>query len=460
MKIFNTEAKKKEPIEESKVKIYACGPTVYDRAHVGNLRMFISVDILVRSLRYLGFKVEYVMNITDIEDKIINKAKKLKIDYKEITKKYEELFWKDLGDLNIKNPDKSPHATDDEVIEKMIEIIETLVDRGFAYKAGDGSIYFSIDKYKSYGKLSNLNKEGIKVGSRVSSDEYQKENPRDFSLWKKEEEKYPNWKGPLGIVGRPGWHIECSAMSMLYLGETIDIHAGGSDLIFPHHENEVAQSEAYTGKKFVKKWFHGGMLSINGGKMSKSLGNLYTVDDLKSVFDAEPLALRMLCLQSHYRDGLNFTDKSIKDAQNTLFNLKNFVNKVSQFSSKESQEVKALIKKSKKEFDSAIKDDLNTPKALASLFGFISSINKINPEIKDRESILDYISGIDSVLGLDLVPEKIEENIKDLFDKYLKARKNKNWDDSDKLRKNILELGWAIEDQKNSSVLRKNKIKS
>lgn len=459
MKIFNTETKKKEPIEESKIKIYACGPTVYDRAHVGNLRMFISIDILVRSLRYLGFKVEYVMNITDIEDKIINKAEKLKIDYKEITKKYEELFWKDLGDLNIKNPDKSPHATDDEVIEKMIEIIETLVDRGFAYKAGDGSIYFSIDKYKNYGKLSSLNKEGIKVGARVSSDEYQKENPRDFSLWKKEEGKYPNWKGPLGIVGRPGWHIECSAMSMLYLGETIDIHAGGSDLIFPHHENEVAQSEAYTGKKFVKKWFHGGMLSINGGKMSKSLGNLYTIDDLKSVFDAEPLALRMLCLQSHYRDGLNFTDKSIKDAQNTLFNLKNFVNKVSQSSSEESQDVRALIKKFKKEFDSAIKDDLNTPKALASLFSFISSINKIKSGIKEREIILEYISDIDSVLGLGLVPEKIEENIRELFDRYLKARKNKNWDDSDKLRKNILELGWAIEDQKDSSVLKKNKIK-
>lgn len=451
MKIYNTQTKNKDEIKGKEIKIYACGPTVYDRAHIGNLRTYINTDVLIRSLKYLDRQVNFVMNITDIEDKIIKKSQDEGINYKEITKPAEEKFWQDTEALNINRPNYTPHATDNEVIKKMVEIIEKLVKDGFAYKSEDGSIYFSVNKFNGYGNLSRLDKSGIKTGVRMDQDEYDKDSAQDFALWKSEKKGEPSWDGPLGIKGRPGWHIECSAMSMLYLGETIDIHAGGVDLVFPHHENEVAQSEAYTGKKFVKYWFHGEHLLIDGKKMSKSLGNLFTLDDLSTKFKVEPLALRMLCLQSHYRDKLNFTERSIKDAQNTLNNLRNFINRISQSSAK--GDVSDLVKKTRAEFKNNLENDLNTPKAVAVVFDFITAVNKnSNPS---KEDVLSFISEVDEVLGLDLRPEEFDAKVQKLFQEYLKAREDKNWQKSDEIREKIADLGWVTEDFKCESRLRK-----
>lgn len=450
MNIHNTQTKKKDEIKGKKISLYACGPTVYDRAHIGNLRTYLNIDLLRRALKYFSYDVRHVMNITDIEDKIISKSKESNVSYKDFTAKYEELFWQDLESLNIEKPDVSPHATDDEVIAKMIEIIDKLLKDGYAYKSEDGSVYFAVDKFSDYGKLSHLDKKGIKSGARVAQDEYEKDNAQDFALWKKTKEGEPSWEAPFG-EGRPGWHIECSAMSMLYLGETIDIHAGGVDLVFPHHENEVAQSETYTGKQFVRHWFHGEHLLVEGKKMSKSLGNLYTIDDLNKNFSAEPLAFRMMILQSHYRDKLNFTKKSIKDAQNTLINLRNFINRVSQ--SRGNDDVSELIKESQNKFKDALEDDLNTPRAMAAFFDFITEINKLGTA--DKSQVLDYIRDVDAILGLNLTPEKIEEGVKVLFEEYLKARKEKKFEKSDEIRKKISDLGWLTEDLKCESILRK-----
>lgn len=450
MKLYNTQTKNKVEFKGKKTSLYACGPTVYDRAHIGNLRTYLNIDLLRRALKYFRYDVRHVMNITDIEDKIIAKSKESNVSYKDFTAKYEDLFWQDLEKLNIAKPDVAPHATDDEVIAKMIAIISHLLKNGFAYKSDDGSVYFAVDKFSDYGKLSHLDKKGIRSGARVAQDEYDKDNAQDFALWKKAKEDEPSWEAPFG-EGRPGWHIECSAMSMLYFGETIDIHAGGVDLVFPHHENEVAQSEAYTGKQFVKHWFHGEHLLVEGKKMSKSLGNLYTIDDLNKKFSVEPLAFRMMILQSHYRDKLNFTEKSIKDAQNTLINLRNFINRVSQSSGND--DVSAVIEASRNKFENALKDDLNTPKAMASLFDFITEINKL--ETADKSQVLDYIRDVDAILGLNLTPDKIEVEVRVLFEEYLKARKEKNFEKSDEMRKKISDLGWLTEDLKCESILRK-----
>ncbi len=451
MKIYNTQTKEKEEIRGKNIGLYACGPTVYDRAHIGNLRTYVNVDLLKRSLNYLGHEVNHVMNITDIEDKIINKAQISGISYQEITKQYEELFWQDLEKLNIHKPNHVPKATDEKVIKKMIEIVEKLIGDGFAYTSEDGSIYFAVNKFKGYGKLSHLDKSGIKSGARVSCDEYEKENAQDFALWKATKEGEPSWRGPRGVIGRPGWHIECSAMSMLYLGETVDIHAGGVDLVFPHHENEVAQSEAYTGKKFVKHWFHGEHLLVEGKKMSKSLGNLYSLEELSEKFGVEPLAFRMLCLQSHYRDKLNFTKRSIQDAQNTLNNLRNFIYRIDQLSG--TADISRIVEKSQIEFKKALEDDLNTPKATAIVFGFVTEINKINNP--DKGQVLGFINDVDKVFGLNLKPESIDQDVKKIFDDYLKARENKDWNKSDELRQKIAEMGWVTEDLKCESILRK-----
>jgi cysteinyl-tRNA synthetase len=451
MKLYDTKTKQKEEIKGKEIKLYVCGPTVYDRAHIGNLRTYINVDALKRSLEYFGLNVKHAMNVTDIEDKIINRSRESGIEYRELTREHESMFWRDLEELNIKKPNFTPHATDAEVISEMIKIIEKLIKAGYAYKADDGSIYFSVNKFKKYGELCHLDKNGIKAGSRISCDEYDKENPQDFALWKAAKEGEPSWGGPLGVEGRPGWHIECSAMSMLYLGETIDIHAGGVDLVFPHHENEIAQSEAYTGKQFVKHWFHAEHLLVDGKKMSKSLGNLFTLDDLEKKFGAEPLAFRLLCLQSHYRDKLNFTEKSIRDAQNTLNNLRNFVSRVSQTNGK--NDATQLVQNAKNNFNIALKDDLNTPKAIAVVFNFITEINKANAANKIQ--VLGLLKEFDRVLGLNLSPEEANVRVKTLFAKYLRARKEKNWEKSDNLREKIEELGWLTEDLKCESILRR-----
>lgn len=464
MKIYNTLTRKKEefkPISGKNIKMYICGPTVYDFAHIGNLRTYINEDLLRRTLIYSGYKVNQVMNITDIEDKIIKRAINEKKNFKDITKKYEKSFFDDLKKLSIEPVEHTPHATDLKVIKRMIEIIQKLLDKGFAYKSDDGSVYFSIKKFKDYGKLSGVDLLGTKEGARVSQDEYGKENPQDFALWKAKKEGEPSWPAPFG-EGRPGWHIECSAMSTMILGETIDIHAGAVDLIFPHHENEIAQSEAFTGKPFVKYWFHPEHLLVEGKKMSKSLGNIYTLDEICKKYSVEPLAFRMLCLQSHYRDKLNFTEKSIKAAQNTLNGLRNELIRISQTTNTKQNklDVSGWANEAKEKFEAVLDDDLNMPAALASVFDFIKTINIASESLNKKQSkeLLNYFYDIDKVLGVglkDIKTEKIPEKIKKLADDREKARKEGDYTKSDKIRAEIEKLGYAIEDTKNGPVTRK-----
>ncbi len=461
IKLYNTLTKKKEllkPIKKGEVKIYNCGPTVYNDPTIGNLRTYINVDILRRSLKYLNFKVIEAMNITDIEDKIIRDSIKLKVPYTEITKKYEKSFFEALTDLNIELPEYTPRATEE--VPGMIKIIEKLLKDKYAYISDDGSVYFSISKFKNYGKLSGLDNREIINGARVAQDEYEKENAQDFAIWKAKKLGEPSWKAPFG-EGRPGWHIECTAMSTKYLGKTIDIHSGGVDLIFPHHENEIAQSEAYTGKKFVNLWFHGEHLLINGKRMGKSMGNAYTLDNLKDKYTVEPLAFRMLCLSSHYRDKLNFTDKSILDAQNTLHNLREFILRMNlvENDGKLSEKVNKEIEKTEKLFEKYISDDLSISKALATIFGLIKFTNKQKFLTKnDATSVLHFMGVVDRVLGLrldDIKVEKIPDEIHKMAVSREDARKNKDYKLADNFRSKIEKAGYMVEDTEDGPLIRK-----
>lgn len=459
MKLYNTLTKKEDelgPINGNKFTMYACGPTVYNYAHIGNLRTFVIEDILRRALKYLGFEVEEVMNITDIEDKIIKAANEQRVDYREITKKYEGAFLADLEKLNVEKPERLPRATEE--IDGMIKIIEKLLETGYAYKSEDGSIYFSIAKFKDYGKLAHLDFSGLKEGARVDQDEYEKENAQDFVLWKAKKEGEPSWPAPFG-EGRPGWHIECSAMSMKYLGETVDIHAGAVDLIFPHHENEIAQSEAYTGKPFVRHWFHPEHLMVNGKKMSKSLGNIYTIEEVCEKYSVEPLAFRMLCLQSSWQDKLNFTDDSITAAQTTLKGLRDFVTRLSKINGENNLEVDKLIAATRDDFSAAISDNLNTPKAASILFTFIREMNKFITQgisKQDGEKAIGLLDEFDDVLGLDITKtDQISADVLELLDQYESARQNKDYDTSDKLRDKIQKHGFAVENTEDGNRLRK-----
>jgi len=464
MKIYNTLSRKKEefkPISGKTVKIYTCGPTVYDYAHIGNLRTYINEDLLRRTLKYMGYKIEQVMNITDIEDKIIARAKKEKKNYKEVTKKYEKAFFEDLKKLNIESVEHIPHATDPKVVEKMIQIIQKLLDTGYAYKSDDGSIYFSIKKFKNYGKLSGLDKREIKVGARVAQDEYEKDNAQDFALWKAKKEGEPSWKAPFG-EGRPGWHIECSAMSTMFLGDTIDIHAGAVDLIFPHHENEIAQSEAFTGKKFVNYWWHPEFLLVEGKKMSKSLKNIYTLDEICKKYNVEPLAFRMLCLQSHYRDKLNFTRDSIGAAYTTLVNLDYFMRRLLELKNPGINiKVDQMITATKKDFENALNDDLNIPEALAGLYKLINKTKVYFDNglgYKEGNKIKKFILESDKIFGLDLdkvIIPKETHDIQLLINKRENARLNSDFKKADKIRKVVEKQGYLIEDTPTGPRLRK-----
>ena len=315
IKLFNTLSGKKEmfkPFKGKTAQIYTCGPTVYNYAHLGNLRTYVFEDILRRALEINGYKIKQITNITDVEDKIIKKARQEKKEISQITRPYEKIFFEDLEKLNIEKAERYPRAT--EHIKEIINLISVLMKKGFAYQVEDKSVYFKISKFKNYGKLSRLKKR--RAVGRIDSDEYKKDDVQDFVLWKSAKSNEPFWSSPWG-AGRPGWHIECSAMSMKYLGKTLDIHAGGVDLIFPHHENEIAQSEAATGKKFSKFWIHGEHLLVDGEKMSKSLGNIFTLRDFEKN-NVNFLAFRYLLLGTHYRKKLNFTWQSLKAAQNAL----------------------------------------------------------------------------------------------------------------------------------------------
>lgn len=448
MKLYNFLSRKVEefkPIKEGEVGLYTCGPTVYDYVHIGNWRTFVFEDILERVLDANGLNVYRVMNVTDIEDKIIKKSREQGIELRDLTQTYEKAFFDDLSKLNIiLEPDEPkelgdiairhyPRAT--EYIDEMITLIQRLLDKGIAYKAEDG-IYYSVEKFKDYGKLSGLSKGHLKKGARVNDDLYDKESWSDFALWKFKREGEPSWPAPFG-EGRPGWHIECSAMSMTLLGESFDIHTGGVDLLFPHHENEIAQSEAATGRKFVNFWMEGEHLLVDGQKMSKSLNNFYKLDDIIAK-GFEPLALRYLFLTAHYRSKLNFTWKSLEAAANALNNLRE------EISNWEDPGKSGWIGCAEFEnnFKEAISSDLDMPRALAVMWDLVKSDLPTKPKHQSI-FVMDRVLG----LGLDNVKRaQLPEGAKELIEKREALRQDGKFDESDKLRGELLEIGVEVED--------------
>src|SRR5256885_2037229 len=375
-RLFNTLSGKVEdftPAVDNTVRMYACGPTVYDYGHIGNFRTFVAVDILRRFLRQSGFKIQHVMNITDVDDKIIRNAARDKKTVQEYTRTYEEAFLEDMGSLNLERPEKMVRAT--EHIGEMAEFIAALEKKGIAYRTEDGSYYFRIAKFPEYGKLSKKDFAGMEVGARVDVDEYEKDDARDFALWKAPKKGEASWESPIGR-GRPGWHIECSVMSMLELGQSFDLHAGGEDLIFPHHENEIAQSEALTGKPFAHFWFHVRFLLVEGEKMSKSAGNFFTIRDL--VLEGyKPSSIRLLLGSVPYRHQLNFTFDGLKQAASNVEKLRNFHLRLTagQFSPGSNPEMQQLADEASERMKAAFEDDLNTAQAQAAIFEMVRKAN-------------------------------------------------------------------------------------
>ncbi len=466
LELYNTESRKKEKIEPSnnkEVLLYTCGPTIYDFAHIGNFRTYVFEDLLRRCLKYFGYEVTQVMNITDIDDKTIKGAIKKGITLHEYTEPFRQAFFDDLNVLNIDKAEHFPKAT--QYIEMMIDIISHLIKKGIAYKGADGSIYFAIDKFKDYGRLSHLNLNELKKGAseRISSDEYDKENASDFVLWKAFDEKRDGniyWNSPFG-KGRPGWHIECSAMALKILGNTVDIHCGGVDNIFPHHENEIAQSESYTNMKFVKHWAHSQHLIVEGKKMSKSLGNFFTLKDLiKMGYSGREV--RYMLMHTHYRIQLNFTFEGLKAAKKSIERIEDFINRLESIDSKEAKgQIDEIISKAKKSFIASLQDDLNISKALSTLFDLIKDINILCDQDKlgteDAREVLDYLKEIDKVLGFIFIKldENIPTDVMQVLEKRQEARKNKNWQLADELRDLILSKGYVIEDSPKGARLKK-----
>lgn len=441
------------PIDKNEVTLYTCGPTVYNFAHIGNLRSYCLEDLLKRVLEYDGYKVKHVMNITDVEDKIIRSCTGMGASLHEFTAPYIKAFKEDIASLNIEPATLYPKATEN--IDEIVKMIQSLAEKNLAYKGEDGSWYFSIERFPEYGQLSGLDNRKLKVGSRVSHDEYDKEHLSDFALWKAWTEKDGDifWETELG-KGRPGWHMECSAMSLKYLGKTIDIHMGGVDNIFPHHENEIAQSQAYTGEKFVNYWVHCEHLLSEGRKMSKSLGNFYTLRDLVQK-GYNPLALRYLFISAHYRSKLNFTILGLDGAVNTLKGLYDFMRRLAAVKNENSsfEQFDKLFAALKTEFIEAIYADLNTPTAFAALFSFISKVNiaidQNSISTQQAKLLLDYLCDIDRILALNLksaLEEELPQEITALIEERTQARKNKDFARSDELRDLLAEKGYIVRD--------------
>ena len=453
LKLFNTLTRKKEefkPLKKGEVRMYTCGPTVYNFPHIGNYRAYVAADLLHRTLLYLGYKVKFIMNLTDVDDKTIRDSQKQGKKLNEFTKPFIKGFFEDLKSLNILPASVYPRAT--ECIDEMVEIIKILLDKGIAYKGEDDCIYYSIKKFKNYGKLAHLDKEQLLAGAsgRVSADEYGKESPRDFALWKaySKEDGDVFWEIDIG-KGRPGWHIECSAMSNKYLGKSFDIHTGGVDLIFPHHENEIAQSEGAFDQQFVKYWVHNEWLLVEGQKMSKSLGNFYNLRDLLEK-GYDPLAVRYLLLATHYRQQLNFTFKGLEAARNSLQRIWDFMDRLETVTGKLDEKFKKVIEKYRKKFKDAICDDLDISKALAAMFDFIKDTNKFIDENKvsktGAKAALKLMKEFDSVLGLLKPKEKLSKELMDLIQKREEAREKKDFKSADKIRDELKKKGILLED--------------
>lgn len=467
LQLFNTETKKKEPLEpvnNRHVKMYTCGPTVYNYVHIGNLRTFVFEDLLRRTIKFFGFSITHVMNITDLDDKTMQGAIEKKISLKEFTTPYLHAFKEDLKTLNIEPAEYYPLAT--EYMQPMIEMVQTLLDKGFAYLSADGSIYYAIQKFKRYGCLSHFHLDELMAGAseRILHDEYDKDNVADFVLWKKYDPTRDGkifWESPFG-PGRPGWHLECSTMAMKLLGEQIDIHVGGIDNMFPHHENEIAQSEACTGKKFSQIWMHAEHLVVNHKKMSKSAENFYTLRDLlEKGFTGRQI--RYLLLQTHYKTQLNFTFSGLEAAKNSLNRLDDFVQRLLDIQESQNQEsIQEILAGTFEEFSSSLADDLNISMALAALFELVRKVNILCDEKKinkiQAEEIISLLKKFDTVLGVmhfEKSIDKISNELQMILNKRDEARRNKDWKLSDQLRDEILKKGYLIEDSPSGSRLKK-----
>lgn len=441
IKLFNTlthHLDEFKPLTGNQVKLYTCGPTVYAPAHIGNLRAYIFNDLLKRVLRYNGYDVRHTMNITNVDDKTINGAKGIKSDFLALVKKFEDKFWLDFFALNDLKPDIITRPT--EYIDKMVSFIQKLIDQGYAYKADDGSVYFSIAKFPDYGKLSGIDLTGLKSGARVCQDEYDKENSSDFVLWKAwmpaDGEVF--WQTPLG-KGRPGWHIECSVMAMDTLGETIDIHTGGVDLIFPHHENEIAQTESITHKTFSQFWLHNEHLLVDNKKMAKSVGNFYTLDDLETKgFSA--LDFRYLCLQAHYRSKINFTWVSLEAASNARLHLNRVIKEL------KSDQSGHINKDYSDRFNLKINLDLDSVGALAVLWDMVRDDSIAGPDKIATIAKMDEVLGLELKSDIDVI--KLTDSQKKLIADREEARQNNDFTTADKIRNELLADGILIEDTK------------
>ena len=456
MQVYNSQSRRKEeliPLEEGKIRMYVCGPTVYNYIHIGNARPFIVFDVLRRYLEFRGYKVTFVQNFTDIDDKMIRRANEEGITVKELGDRFIEEYKKDSSALGIHPATIHPRAT--EHIGEIIKMVRQLQEKGFAYEV-NGDVYFDVSRDPGYGKLSGQNLEDLEAGARVDVNEDVKRNPADFALWKAAKPGEPSWKSPWG-EGRPGWHIECSAMSRKYLGDTFDIHAGGKDLLFPHHENEVAQSECCTGKTFARYWMHNGFINIDNEKMSKSKGNFFTVRDILKEYEAEDI--RMFMLSAHYRSPVNFSRDMMVQARASLQRLytarDNMAFLLSHTADRDlTEDEKALLdaaKAAEQKFDAAMDDDLNTADAIGAIFDIVRAANTSLNADSAKAAVSGMLSAMErlcSVLGLVVRPyaEAVPEEIQALSDARQQARKDKNWAESDRLRDEMKALGWSVED--------------
>jgi cysteinyl-tRNA synthetase len=436
------------PMEGGKVRMYTCGPTVYNYVHIGNLRTFMFEDLLRRYLKYKGYQVTQVMNLTDIDDKIIKGATSQKVSLKDFTAPYIQAFFEDIDAVGIERAERYPAATDH--IPEMVAIVKDLVARGMAYKV-EGNYYFKIAAFPNYGKLANLDLGGLKAGARVAADEYEKESVSDFALWKAYDEKDGDvfWETDLG-KGRPGWHLECSAMSMKYLGRQFDIHTGGVDNMFPHHENEIAQSEGATGEKFVNYWLHAEHLIVEGKKMSKSLGNYFTLRDILGK-GYSGLVVRYLLLATHYRQQLNFTFEGLDGARGALERFNDFVGNLEDFGGGNSNgEAAAVLKRTSDGFEEMLDDDLNISGALGVVFDFIRDINRLKAEgnlsVAERDSALSLVRRFDAVLGFEMKKQSLESEVEALIARRQAARKSRDFALADRIRDQLGGMGILLED--------------
>ncbi|WP_455493494.1 cysteine--tRNA ligase [Eubacterium sp.] len=454
MKIFNTMSRRKEefvPVDPNEVKIYACGPTVYNFIHIGNARPLCVFDVLRRYLEYRGYNVKFVQNFTDVDDKIINRANEENSTFEEISEKYIKEFWTDAHGLNFKDATVHPKATEN--IDEIIDIIKTLEEKGYAY-AVDGDVYYRTLKFKDYGKLSHQPIDDLQSGARIAVGD-KKEDPLDFALWKAAKEGEPYWDSPWG-KGRPGWHIECSAMNRRFLGKTIDIHCGGQDLIFPHHENEIAQSEAANGCMFSKYWMHNGYINVDNVKMSKSLGNFKTVREIADVYGYE--VIRYFLISSHYRSPINYNLEIIEQCKSALERLYNcresldFAIKNAKTDIADDEEIIALIDSRKEQFINSMDDDLNTADGIAAVFDLVSDINTkiINKDVSKNvcQKAADMFDELTGVLGLvyNRKSNDINDDIEKLIEERQQARANKDWATADRIRDELKSQGITLKD--------------